>query len=55
MELQIKDQTSIEISNQIRKLPHELETSIAKKKSKSLNISIPIINKYIKTPILKNT
>ena len=54
-----KDQTSIEIPNQIEvnitKQQHKLETPIAKKKSKALNIPIPIINENIETPMLKNT
>ena len=57
--LQNKDQTSITIPKQIdvniTKQQHELETPIAKKKSKSPNSLIPIINGNIDTPILKNT
>ena len=58
VESQNKDQTSIAIPNQIdvniTKHQHELETPIAKKKSKPPNIPIPIINESIETPILKN-
>ena len=53
-----KDHTSTEIPNQIdvniTKHQHELETPIAKKKSKPPNIPVPIINESIETPILKN-
>ena len=56
--MQHKDQTNIEIPNQIEvninKQEHELETSIAKKKSKPPNIPNSIINENIEMPILKN-
>ena len=55
MESQNKDQTSIAIPNQtdVNITKHVLETLIAKKKSKPPDISIPIINENIETPILK--
>ena len=57
VESQNKDQTRIAIRNQIdvNITKHVLETLIAKKKSKPPDISVPIINENIETPILKNT